>query len=137
MDTIMTNTTNANVETTTMVTEPMTTTVAQTQPTQAEVQVRTDDTVSKRFHKRELKKTKITYGVAGAVAGAGGTLLVTKGVPALYRWCKAKVEAGRIKREQAKAANQAQQNQPQPTQVPENGAQQQAQPTQATNQQTN
>lgn len=125
MDTMMTNT-NAAMETTTMATvEPMATTVAPAQPTQAEaqVQVRTDDMVSKRFHKRELKKTKITYGVAGAVAGAGGTLLVTKGIPALFRWTKAKIEAGKIKREQAKAAN-ANQAQPEPAPAPENGAQQ-------------
>jgi hypothetical protein len=124
MDTIMTNTTNANVETT-MATEPMTA-VATVQPTQADtqVQVRNEDMVSKRFHKRELKKTKLTYGIAGAVAGAGGTLLVTKGVPALFRWTKAKIEAGKIKREAAKAAANQAQPQPEPAPAPENGAQQ-------------
>lgn len=131
MDTMMTNT-NAAIETTTMATEPMTTTVAPAQPTQAEaqVQVRTEDMVSKRFHKRELKKTKLTYGIAGAVAGAGGTLLVTKGVPALFRWTKAKIEAGKIKRDAAKAAANQVQAQPEPAPAPENGAQQnQAQTT--------
>ena len=127
---------NATIETTAMAVEPAATTVATVQPTQADtqVQVKTEDMVSKRFHKRELKKTKITYGVAGAVAGAGGTLLVTKGIPALYRWTKAKIEAGKIKREAAKAAANQAQPQPEPVQAPENGAQQQAQ---VNNQQAN
>ena len=131
MDTTMTNV-NATETTTMAVATAEPVAVVPAQPTQAEVPaVRTEDTVSRKWHKREIKKTKITYGMAGAAAGVGGTLLVTKGIPALWRWGKAKVEAGKIKREQAKAANANQAN-PEPAPVPENGN---AQQTQANNQQ--
>lgn len=106
-----TTTTMATTEMTTMATMPEVQ-VAQAQPATQMVeaqaqqpQVRTpEETVSKRHHMRALKKTKIAYGVGGAVAGTAGTLLITKGVPMLWRWGRTKMEAARIAREQRKAA---------------------------------